>query len=146
MLVIDTNVLVYAADDSAREQSDCRRVLEECHGGRTPWYLTWGIVYELLRVVTHPRVLRRPREVTEAWGFVAALLASPSNGMLVATPRHQEVAARFVDDHRGILSGNLLHDAHTVALMVEHGVSRIVTRDADFHRFGGVEVIDPLSG
>ena len=146
MLVIDTNVLVYAADDAAREQSACRRILEESHRGRTPWYLTWGIVYEFLRVVTHPRVLRQPREIAEAWSFVTALLASPSNGVLVATPLHEEVATHIVNDHRGILSGNLLYDAHTVTLMHEYGVSRIVTRDADFHRFRGVEVVDPLSG
>ncbi|MDQ3664925.1 MAG: PIN domain-containing protein [Actinomycetota bacterium] len=145
MLVIDTNVLVYAADDAAREQSACRRILEESHRGRTPWYVTWGIVYEFLSVVTHPRVLRQPREISEAWSFVTALLASPSNGVLVATPQHAEMATRVVNDHRGILSGNLLHDAHTVALMHEHGVSRIVTRDADFHRFRDVEVVDPLS-
>ena len=27
----------------------------------------------------------------------------------------------------------------------EHGIRRIVTNDSDFHRFGFVEVIDPLS-
>jgi predicted nucleic acid-binding protein len=39
--------------------------------------------------------------------------------------------------------GNLMHDLETVTLMREHGLSRIVTRDADFHRFGGIEVVDP---
>ena len=40
--------------------------------------------------------------------------------------------------------GNLLHDLHTAVLMREHGVSRIVTRDRDFHRFGFLDVVDPL--
>jgi uncharacterized protein len=42
------------------------------------------------------------------------------------------------------LAGNLLHDAHTAALMLEHGVRTISTRDTDFHRFPGIEVRDPL--
>lgn len=40
--------------------------------------------------------------------------------------------------------GPLAHDAHTAALMREHGVRAIYTRDTDFHRFPGIEVVDPL--
>jgi predicted nucleic acid-binding protein len=29
--------------------------------------------------------------------------------------------------------------------MREHGVRRILTHDADFHRFPSIEVIDPLA-
>ena len=39
-----------------------------------------------------------------------------------------------------------IHDAHTAILMREHGIRRIVTRDADFHRFPFLEVVDPLAG
>ena len=43
------------------------------------------------------------------------------------------------------LAGNLAHDAHTAALMREHGIRRIYTRDTDFHRFPFLEPVDPLS-
>ena len=33
------------------------------------------------------------------------------------------------------LRGNLFHDLHTAVAMRENGVSRICTRDTDFHRF-----------
>lgn len=145
-MVIDTNILVYAADDAAPEQERCRAVLERCREDTLPWYLTWGIAYEFLRVVTQPRVLRHPRSVAEAWTFLASLLASPTCSVLVATPRHADVAERFFDDHKNVLKGNLLHDAHTAVLMREHGVRRIATRDADFHRFSSIEVIDPMAG
>ena len=42
------------------------------------------------------------------------------------------------------LFNNLVHDARTAILMREHGVRRICTRDADFHRFPFLEVVDPL--
>jgi predicted nucleic acid-binding protein len=43
------------------------------------------------------------------------------------------------------LSGNLVHDAQTAALMREHGIRRICTRDTAFHRFPFLEPIDPLT-
>ena len=41
--------------------------------------------------------------------------------------------------------GNLVHDAHTAILMHEHGIREIYTRDADFHRFSFLRVVDPLA-
>jgi uncharacterized protein len=43
------------------------------------------------------------------------------------------------------LRGNLTHDFHTAVLTREHGIARIYTRDADFHRFPWVQVVDPLA-
>jgi predicted nucleic acid-binding protein len=37
-----------------------------------------------------------------------------------------------------------MHDVQTAVLMREHGIRRIYTRDADFHRFEFLEVVDPL--
>jgi len=107
------------------------------------WYTTWPILYEFLRVTTHPRVMRRPWSIISAWNFVTALLASPGLGVLVSTQRHADVAGQFITEFPH-LAGNLLHDAHTAILMREHGVGRICTRDTDFNQFSFLEVIDPL--
>jgi len=37
-----------------------------------------------------------------------------------------------------------MHDLRTAALMREHGIKRIYTRDTDFHRFPFLEPIDPV--
>jgi len=42
--------------------------------------VTWAICYEFLRVVTHPKVLRRPSSAPQAWQFVEVLLESPGTG------------------------------------------------------------------
>ena len=42
-------------------------------------------------------------------------------------------------------SGNLVSDAHVVALMRENGVRTIWTHDRDYRRFSGIEVRDPFS-
>lgn len=144
MFVVDTNVLVYAANRDAPEHSQCRALLESWRPQATPWYLTWGIVYEFLRVVTHPKVIHPPRPIQEAWEFVRSVMASPALEVLTATGRHPLALEKSITEVP-LLGGNLVHDTHTAVLMREHGVSRIVTRDNDFHRFGWVEVVDPLT-
>ncbi len=145
MLVVDTNVLVYAANAESPFHRDCRDWLERQRERPDAWYTTWPIVYEFLRVVTHPRVLARPWSADAAWSFMTALLASPGFGPLVATERHPEVAGAVIAEYPH-LAGNLFHDTHTAILMREHGIRRICTRDVDFTRFKFLEVLDPVGG
>jgi toxin-antitoxin system PIN domain toxin len=144
VFVVDTNVLVYAANRDSEEHERCRALLELWRAGPAAWYTTWSIVYEFVRVVTHPRVFGRPWPAPEAWRFVEALFQSPGLGILVETARHPAVAAQVLADIPG-LRGNLVYDARTAILMREHGIRRIYTRDTDFHRFPFVEVLDPLA-
>lgn len=143
MFVVDTNILLYAADRDSPGHGVCRELLSGWRTQPSPWYLTWGIVYEFLRVATHPSVFRKPFPPSGAWHFLRAVLASPSVGMLVETPRHGDVLGQLLEGVPAV-RGNLVFDAHTVALMREHGIRTIYTHDADFHRFPGLEVIDPL--
>lgn len=146
MLVVDTNVLIYAADVSSPFHAGCRVWLERQRQRPDAWYSTWPILYEFLRVTTHPRVMRRPLTAQDAWGFLAsALLAVPGFSVLSPTRRHVDVAEETLGEMPH-LAGNLMHDAHTAILMREHGIRRICTRDTDFHRFDFLEVVDPLKG
>jgi hypothetical protein len=144
LFVVDTNVLVYAADEDASAHPRCRQALEAWRQQRSAWYTTWNVLYEFLRIATHPRVLRHPWTMGAAWEFVDALIASPGLGILVETERHAAVAADVVREVPH-LAGNVLHDAHTAVLMREHGIRRIYTRDTDFHRFPFLDVVDPLA-
>jgi len=144
LLVVDTNILVYAADVDAVAHDRCRSWLEAQRSRADAWFTTWPIVYEFLRVTTHARVMRHPWKLPDAWGFVAALLASPGLAVLAPTDRHPTVAQSVVSELPH-LTGNILHDLHTAILMREHGIRRIVTRDTDFHRFPFLEVVDPLA-
>ncbi len=143
MIVVDTNVLVYAANLDSPFHSPCNDWLRRQQRQLGAWYTTWPIIYEFLRVTTHPRMLPRPYGTTLAWKFVTALLASPGLSVLVATERHADIAAEVLAELPH-LAGNILHDAHTAILMREHGISRICTRDTDFSRFPFLEMVDPL--
>ena len=144
MFVVDTNVLVYAADQDSAFHGRCRSLLEGWRAQASAWYVTWGICYEFLRVTTHPRVFRAPWHASRAWSFVDAVLTSPALGILVPTERHARVVAEVLAELPH-LSGNLMHDVETAVLMREHGVHRIYTRDTDFHRFPFLEPMDPLA-
>ncbi len=144
MFLVDTNVLVFAANPDCQEHPKSLAFLERTRKARLPWYLTWGILYEFLRVCTHARVFRGPWTVEAGWEFVLGLLASPGVTVLTETRRHGEVAAQTFKEVPTI-RGSLLHDAHTAILMREHGIRRIYTRDTDFHRFPFLEVVDPLA-
>lgn len=144
MFLVDTNILVYAADRNSPFHSRCFDLLDEWRSQPTAWYLTWGIIYEFLRVTTHPRVFRSPWSVKEAWQFVEAVLASPSLGILMPTDRHVQVASLIFREIPHLV-GNLMHDAKTAILMREHGLRRIYTRDTDFHRFPFLEPVDPAA-
>ena len=49
MFVVDTNVLVYAADRDSPFHAKCHRLLEDARRQAAVWYLTWAICYEFLR-------------------------------------------------------------------------------------------------
>jgi toxin-antitoxin system PIN domain toxin len=143
MFVVDTNVLVHALDEDSPFHAPCASALARWRTQPGAWFVTWSVLYEFVRLVTHPRKMRRPVSIDAAWRLVEGLLASPGLRVLVETPRHVEVARAVIDETPG-LTGNLSHDLHIAVLMREHGVRTIYTRDADFFRFPLVEPIDPV--
>ena len=144
MLVIDTNVLIYAANQDMEFHDPCWRTVERCRAETSPWYVTWPICYEFLRVCTHPSILPNPWSLGGAWRFLKTLLASPAAGILSPTDRHSESLDDLISEIPH-LRGNIVHDAHTAVLMREHGIKEIYTRDTDFHRFPFIKVIDPVA-
>lgn len=142
MRAIDTNVLVYAHIVNSRHHDAALRLLTAMAEGPDPWALPWPCVYEFLRVVTHPRVFHPPMPVAAALRDLRAVLGSPSLVLLSETPRHADIFDETIRD-AGV-SGNLIHDAHIAALCVEHGVSELLTGDADFRRFSKLRVNNPF--
>ncbi|MCY3875572.1 MAG: PIN domain-containing protein [Rhodobacteraceae bacterium] len=144
MRVVDTNVLLYAADKDSEFHVPCRRLLESLRADPVPSYLSWSICYEFLRVSTHPRVFRSPWNLNFAWSFISSILAAPGFALLTETNRHQAVLGQTMAELPG-LRGNILHDVHTAVIMRENGINRIYTRDTDFARFPFLTIIDPLT-
>ena len=142
-MVIDTNILVYTANQDSEFFAPCRRFLDQRLNAPDPTFLTWGICYEFLRVTTHRGPFPGRLSAADAFSFLNALLSQPSISILNATNRHSEVLSQTLTELPEV-SGNVMHDAHTAVLMREHGIREICTHDADFYRFPFLTVVDPL--
>lgn len=142
-LLVDTNILLYAANRDCPEHATARSVLGRLYSEGTPWCLSWGILYEFMRVATHRAVFPSPLTAGQASGFLAPFLDSELVTVLAPTDRHRSVLSRILEK-RPSASGNLFHDIHTAALMQEHGVEEILTSDTDFLQFDFLKVTDPV--
>ncbi|MGH9405501.1 MAG: TA system VapC family ribonuclease toxin [Terriglobia bacterium] len=143
MFVVDTNLLIHVVNEDFPGR---RRLLDSFGGWRAsgePWFATWSIVYEFLRVSTHPSVFRHPLSFAGAWEFIETLLESRSFSLLLETDRHAGIVRELTHEYPRI-AGNPMHDLHIAALMREHGVTEIRTADTDFHQFKFLRVVNPL--
>jgi toxin-antitoxin system PIN domain toxin len=141
--LVDTNILAYAVNRDCDEHRAAAAALEGWLAGTIPWALTWNVVYEFLRIATHPRVFRRPLSADQALAFLDPILAADVVTVLGPTPRHETLLRATVRQF-GKPAGNLFHDLHTAVTMREHGVSEIMTADTDFRKFPFLTVTNPV--
>ena len=73
--LIDTNILLHAANVGSSFHQPARRFLEGHIRERTNWSTTWPILYEFLRVSTHARVFSKPLKASQALDFICNLMA-----------------------------------------------------------------------
>ena len=85
------------------------------------WALSWGVIYEFIRVSTHPRVMRPALSLAEALAFLRPFLALQNVTVLGPTPRHCEMLERTAAEHPRV-AGNLVFDLRTAVLLREHGL------------------------
>lgn len=139
---VDANILVYAsntADPIHRPAVDLVRRLAE---GPELVYLFWPTLMGYLRIVTHPAILPRPLSPIQAMQNVEALLDRPNVRTAAESESFWPAFRRAAGDRA---RGNDVPDAHLVALMRQHGVRLIYTRDRGFRRFDGIEARDPFA-
>ncbi len=140
---IDTNVLVLAVHASHPRQERARALLDWVSAGPGVFHVFWPAVMGFLRIVTHPSIFAQPLRPDDAIAAVDRLIDRP----------HVRVGGEleeFWASYRAMaaempLRGNLVPDAHLVALMHVHGVSTIWSNDRDLRRFGGITVKDPFT-
>ena len=141
--VIDTNLLLYAANADCAEHAVAREFLASLENRRGTCYLTGGICYEFLRVSTHLRVFPQPLTASQALDFLEILLAGERLQLLAAGGRHWQYLRQVLATLKHP-AGNLFFDIRTATLMREAGIRTIYTADTDFLQFPDLEVIDPV--
>jgi toxin-antitoxin system PIN domain toxin len=143
VIALDTNILIHARRTEMPHHVVAARLLAELATGDRPWTIPWPCVYEFVRVVTHPRVFAPPSPLSDVLEDLDSLLHCPSLVMVGEGPDHVTHMLRLLAD--GDATGNLAHDGHIAALVVEHGVDELWTLDRDFARFRRVHAVDPFA-
>jgi len=138
---VDTNILVYATDTGTDIGGAAHELIERLAYGPDLLYVFWPALMGFIRIATHPAINQRPLTPDEAVSSVAALLSRPH----VRAPGE---GAGFLQVYEStapqMTRGRQVPDAHIAALMRQHGVGTIYTRDRDFRRFDGIRIEDPF--
>jgi len=141
-MLVDANILLYAADETAPEHQRAAAWLAGELNGDRRVAMPWESLTAFLRISTHPRASDQPLPPAEAWRLVDEWLAVPVVWTPTPTDQHAAVLADLVTRYR--VAGNLVPDAHLAALAIEHGLE-ICSADSDFARFRELRWHNPLS-
>jgi len=95
-----------------------------------------------LRISTHPRIFTSPLSAQDALNNIRALLRIPHVRPLSEGEGffevYEEVTGHFP------VRGNLVPDAHLVAILRQHGIKKLYTTDRDFRKFDFLKVQNPF--
>ena len=142
MLLADVNVLIYAhREDAHAEHRRFGAWLVERATGPEPFALSVLALAAFVRVVTNPRIFRRPSTLDEAFGFTGQLVRRPNARLVGPGPAHWQLVEDLC--RAAGASGKLVADAQHAAVAIEHGCT-LVTTDGDFARFPGLRWLHPL--
>ena len=140
-MILDVNILIYAADSASPHHERAREWLATAMTGDRRVGIPWQTVGGFVRIVTHPRAMRRPLTTAEAWAVVDSWFAVPVVWVPPAGERTVRILERLMLDQH--LSSSMTTDAQLAALAIEHGVA-VVSADTDFARFPDLVWLNPL--
>jgi hypothetical protein len=141
VILVDANILVYAAIDGFSQHERAREWLDERLSARERVGLAWESLVAFVRLATNPRIVPRP-DVGLAWRQVEQWLDAPSTWIPAPTERHRETFGTLVAATR--VAGPDVHDAHLAAIALQHGLT-VCSADSDFARFPGLRWENPLA-
>lgn len=142
MLLPDVNVLIYAhREDSTPEHRAFAGWLTDVATGDEPFALSVLTLAGLVRIVTNPRVFRRPSTLDEVFAFTAELTSRPNARVVAPGSRHLKIFEDLC--RRSGATAKLAADAQHAAVAIEHGCT-LVTTDSDFDRFSELRWRHPL--
>jgi hypothetical protein len=141
MIAIDTNLLVYAHRRQTPLSARARKKLGEasrCNGG---WGISFPVLAEFYRVVTHPGLAGETSTPQHAVGFVRELLIAD---LAVWKPEGDFESRLLEGAGSRNITGTKIFDLQIALIALENGAHEIWTHDHDFVRLPGLKVIDPF--
>ena len=142
MILIDTNLLIYAHDDASPFHDRAKEWLHSVLSGTTAVRLTWSTIHGFLRLTTQRALFRTPFTPDEATEIVASWFGQSVVRILDPGDLYWLILRDLLSHHN--VRSSLVMDAHLAAIAIEHGAT-LYTADRDFNRFEGLQVRNPLT-
>jgi hypothetical protein len=142
VILVDANLLLYAANRAAPEHAQARPWLDEQLNGQTRVGLPWPSLLAFVRLASNPVVVRDPVTPGEAWRQVEEWLACEPAWIPLPGAGHTMILRNFLQ--QPAITTRLVSDAHLAALAIEHGLT-LYSTDGDFARFPGLKWRNPLA-
>lgn len=142
MILVDANILIYAFDADSPQHASAHKWFEGRLNETVRVALPWTSLLAFLRIVTNPRVMKRPASMAAARAQARSWLECPTVWIPSPGERHAEILDGLLAAPG--VQGNLVMDAHIAALAIEHGL-QVHSTDSDFARFPNLDWINPLA-
>ena len=142
MILVDANLLLYAANRAAPEHEQARSWLDGHLNGTIRVGLPWPSLLAFVRIASNPAIVRHPVTPLEAWRQIKEWLARDVAWIPLPTAKHAEVLEDLLALR--VMTSRLVPDAHLAALAIEHGLT-LCSTDGDFARFPGLKWENPLA-
>jgi hypothetical protein len=140
---IDANLLVYASDASSAVNLRAAAFVRNCAAGPDICCLAWPTLSAYLRISTHAGIFQRPLTPVQAMNNIDQLISRPHVRTIGEEGGFWQIYRDLSLDTPP--RGNQVPDTHLAALLRQHGIGTLYTRDRDFRRFDFLEVVDPLA-
>jgi uncharacterized protein len=142
VILVDANLLLYAANHSAPEHEQARAWLDQKLNAAGRVAFPWPSLLAFVRLASNPLVMRHPVSPERAWGQVQDWLGCETAWIPLPGARHREALAEFLK--QPWMTSRLVPDAHLAALAIEHGLM-LCSTDGDFAKFPGLSWHNPLA-
>jgi uncharacterized protein len=142
VILVDTNLLLYAANHSAPEHREARDWLDARLSGTARVGLPWPSLLAFVRLASNPLVMRQPVPVATAWGQVQQWLTAGPAWVPQPTAKHADILGSLCEP--SWMTSRLVPDADLAALAIDHGLT-LCSTDGDFARFDGLDWENPLA-
>jgi hypothetical protein len=141
MKLLDVNILVHAHREDSERHREIKGWLETALDKPEGVAVSELVLSGCLRVITHPKVFRKPTPLIVALDFVESLRNLASVRIIAPGEDHWAIFTSLC--RKAEARGNLVPDAYHAALAMETGCEW-VTLDRGFARFPSLRVVHPL--
>ncbi len=142
MILVDVNLLLYAANHDAPEHDLAQSWLDERLNGPARVGMPWPSLLAFVRIAGNPAIVRRTVAPVDAWRQVLQWLECDNVWIPLPGAAHVDVLTTLLD--RRVVTSRLVPDAHLAALAIEHGLT-LCSTDGDFAKFPGLKWENPLA-